>query len=190
MKNFFKYLFAFFLVTAPALLCAQTIRYVTYFPVPHVYYPSFSVNSTALLATRGVNLVKDVQNKYPSGKVTVGDSSNNASLTVGSFAAENNIIFRSSGETEINTMKVGTNFSHSTYVSSVFGGGNNITVTGAVSPGVLRAFGNLEVASLSWDYITGAIGNGMSSLPASCSLQWKKLKLNGTSEYLTYLICI
>ncbi|MDR0734378.1 MAG: hypothetical protein LBG16_01460 [Elusimicrobiota bacterium] len=198
-KKILKFSFIFAFAAVPARIAAQTMKYVTYFPVPHAYYKTLNVKETALLATRGMPAYKleDVfsENKpYISGEVFIGNNDNKTGdLTVnGSFNPYNNLTILAFGtgkgyESNIGGLTVLGNNNNPSPAVGILGIVGDVTIKqgSTFNATGLIAYNKLIIKKLLWDGISGELD------VSGCSkgLSWQTLQLSGTDAYRTYLVC-
>ncbi|MDR0645565.1 MAG: hypothetical protein LBG46_00820 [Elusimicrobiota bacterium] len=168
--SFKKTIVLFLFLSFCAVLSAQTIKYVSFFPTPHVYYSSINAN-IALLGTRGE--VNVPQNISPSGRIEIGHVSNEDSdnvLTVDTSFYARNLHIKLNGEDGQTNGAANVDLRVGYYTN---GYGSDPTPTSPPTPaGILnvfnrnyglgighsnsslnniKAYDNLSVKSLYWD---------------------------------------
>lgn len=167
---------------------AQSLRYVTYFPIPFGHHASLKVKDIALLASTGDGSVIVGSSSFKTGGMVIGDS----------FEADNlKIKIDADADTSVSatTLVVGSIVSAptSTVYNGVLQSSSDISVVSSdlATPSFLEANAQARVKGLYWNSY-GGFGEGGSGWPSDsgCSdFSWKSLKLDGTDFYKTYLVC-
>jgi len=182
--KFSKYLFScslFFVLTS--LVCAQEIKYVSYFPIPYANHTTLNVKTLALLGTK------------PGGSIIVGSGTNQSALTVGTtgastFYTQDLSLLSANAPTGTPEMYIGS-ASGSVYDGTVNSSGDIGVVNYPTTITNLQAQGTALLRSVYWSG-KGGIGknsSGTADWPAQCDLVWKSLKIEGTDSYMNYLVC-
>lgn len=171
-------------VTFAVPLKAQLIKYITYYPIPSVTHSQLKVSDKTMLATSSGGVVEigsvDVDE---SGLVTSSFNANRVVLS--SYAAPEgkpNLIVGNTDGAALPSM---------TGRLKVFGNVN----TGWPSVDEIVAQGIMSVAGVTWRN-KGGFGFDVSNNPnawQACSkgqtLMWRQIKMMGSDEYRTYLVC-
>ncbi len=166
-------------------LKAQLIKYVTYYPIPSVTHSQLKVSDKTMLATSdggGVEVGSiDVD---ASGLVTSSFDANRVSVT--SYVAP-------AGKPSIIVGNTGTpNLTETRGRLKVFG---NIATAGWPSADKIVAQGIMNIAGVTWKNKGGFGFDAANNTDAwqGCtkgqSLMWRQIKMKGSDEYKTYLVC-
>lgn len=185
-----KYLASFLLLMTGVLCQAQSIRYVSYFPVPFASHEKISVKTLSILGSQD------------DADINIGSTSNIS----GTFVVNSG--FYAAGDVSVNTenpsmpasgFQLVAGSSTSLPATPAYNGSlsslGQITVASSVS-GItaLTADNTATIQGVYWGS-NGGIGlNGSGNInwPSKCSgkdLVWAHLKVAGSDSYRTYLTC-
>jgi hypothetical protein len=204
MNKSLKFLLPAVLLAVPAVLSAQNIKYITYFPTPHSYFSNLEVAS-AIIAARGERVVRSTNTSDPDvydigqGKVIVGSVQNTSGelFIEDSFAAQDMTLWLANTTPAVSNtdLIVGSMSGYpADFSNGIFSTLGNLTLTGtsvntttAQFTG-LRAHNYITLKDIGWGADKNIVGT--TSWP-SCSnvyLKWKQLKIQGTNVMRFYLV--
>ncbi len=183
MKNLFVSFICIYAFIAAADVYGQSIRYISFYPVPGATHSQLSVSKKAVLGAADGAVVEFgnpsspnglAVSKFEAGRIvitTFNDAGGNTDLVVGSI---NNKDTENTG-----TLKAGADVSVVNSVSKVK---------------VLEADGTLSIKGMYWPGKGGIGANkdgaeDWENCPEGSKIEWQQLRLGGDDYYRMYLTC-
>jgi hypothetical protein len=207
MNKSLKFMLLAVLLAVPAVLAAQDIKYVTYFPTPHVYFSNLTVTNAIVAASGEIIIGGSVY--AGQGKVIVGSARNasddfsNPRLEIGTaFAAQDMALWLTNTDASAGTDLIVGHMSAypatTDYTNGTFSTLGNLTLTGTSVDSTtaqftgLRAHNNITLKDIGWGANKNIVGSSSTTWPSTCSvnacLKWKQLKIKDTNVMRFYLV--